>query len=333
MFLPLTEEVCKGLAAGESLDDFLSEAGRPQLAALMLLLNLKALVAQNTAVEQLERMLDDVLRAAASVEEAGGRFADLVRGRFTVDHLAAGLWVLEVAGVSLLEDADIEQQDYLDGEGQWDFGFGLRHRAKLEPLTREVVMPSGDVLRLSDQQSRIFDEFKVCNEESFHLQAYAGVGKTYLLAKFFEVLVPEKTLLMATFPGQVSALQARVRQANPDARINACTFGHMANLLLNRDLTARGWRNTDIQRTGASSLVDDRQVAQWLNLQAVGKLQPRDVARVCRATVHSFSLSPLANIEARHLPSLGHAASNPRELQPHHHRRKPRTDGADGADP
>lgn len=309
LFLPLTEAVCKGLAAGEPLDDFLSQAGRPQLAALMLLLNLDALMAQNTAVEQLERMLDDVMRAAASVEDAGGRFADLLRGRFTAERLAAGLAVIEVAGVSLLEEVDIERQDYLDGEGQWDFGFGLRHRDTLEPLTREIVMPSGDVLRLSDQQSRIFDEFKVCNEESFHLQAYAGVGKTYLLAKFFEVLVPDKTLLMATFPGQVAALQARVRQASPDARINACTFGHMANLLLNRDLTARGWRNTDTHRTGASSLVDDRQVAQWLNFQAVGALQPRDVARVCRSTVHSFSLSSRATIEARHLPSLGHAAS------------------------
>jgi hypothetical protein len=135
------------------------------------------------------------------------------------------------------------------------------------------------------------------------------VGKTFLLAKFFEVLDPEKTLLMATFPGQVTALQERIRQANPIGRLNACTFGHMANLLLNRDLTAKGWRNSDMQRTSASSLVSDQQVAQWLNLQPVGKLQPRDVARVCRSTVHSYCLSPLPTIEARHLPSLGHAAS------------------------
>jgi hypothetical protein len=309
LFLPLTEEVVRGLAAGDSLEAFLAEARRPQLAALMLLLNLRTLVTQKVAIEQLERMLDDVMRAAASVEEAGGAFAELVKMRFNADNLTDSLTVLEMAGVSLLDDYDVADQGYLDEEGQWDFSFSVRHRETLEPLTREVVMPSGSVLRLSDQQSRIFDEFKVCKDESFHLQAYAGVGKTFLLAKFFEVLDPARTLLMATFPAQVAALQDRVRQASPDTRLNACTFGHMANLLLNRDLTSQGWRNTDMQRTGASALVDDQHVAQWLGLQAVGKLSPRDVARVCRSAVHSYSLSPLPTLEARHLPSLGHAAS------------------------
>ena len=309
LFLPLTDEVVKALAAGESLDDFLGVASRAQMAALMLLLNLKALTGQGIAVEMLERMLDDVMRAAGSVEEGGGAFADLVRMRFNAENLAASLTVLEIAGVALLEEHEVQAQAYLDEEGQWDFGFGLRHRQTLEPLTREIVLATGDVLRLSDQQSRIFDEFQVCTDESFHLQAYAGVGKTFLLAKFFEVLDPATTLLMATFPAQVAALRERVLQSSPDSRINACTFGHMANLLLNRDLTSQGWRNSDMQRTSASSLVDDQQVAQWLNLQSVGKLYPRDVARVCRATVHSFCLSPLPHIEARHLPSLGHAAS------------------------
>ncbi len=309
LFLPLTEERVRALAAGESLDDFLHTASRAQLAALMLLLNLNALVKQATPVEKLERMLDDVMRAALSMEEAGGAFAELLRARFNAEHLTEGIAQLEVAGISLLDLHEIEDRHYLDKDGHWDFGFGQRQRRKLEPLVREIVLPTGDVMHLSDQQSRIFDEFQVCRDESFHLQAYAGVGKTFLLAKFFEVLDPAKTLLMATFPGQVTALQARIRQASHPGRVNACTFGHMANLLLNRDLTSRGWRNTDMQRTSASSLVDDQQVALWLNLQAVGKLQPRDVARVCRSTVHSYCLSPLAVIEARHLPSLGHAMS------------------------
>nr|GFD44796.1 hypothetical protein [Tanacetum cinerariifolium] len=38
LFLPLTEEAAQGLAAGESLDDFLADATRAQLAALMLLI-------------------------------------------------------------------------------------------------------------------------------------------------------------------------------------------------------------------------------------------------------------------------------------------------------
>src|ERR1700712_3484320 len=188
LFLPLTEQVIQALAAGEPLEDFLETATRPQLAALMLLLNLKALSLQNTPIEKLERMLDDVMRAALSMEEAGGGFADLVRGRFTADHLAASLSVLETTGIGLLEENEIEDRDFLDQEGQWDFGFGKRHRQKLAPLVREIVLPSGEVMRLSDQQSRIFDEFRGCQDESFHVQAYAGVGKTFLLAKFFENL-------------------------------------------------------------------------------------------------------------------------------------------------
>ncbi|MFJ3485755.1 hypothetical protein ACIPL1_20530 [Pseudomonas sp. NPDC090202] len=309
LFLPLSEDVARALVAGESPDEFFDRASRAELAALMLLLNLKSLVAHATPVEKLERMLDDVMRAGQSMEEAGGRLADLVRARFNAGQLAEGLTALEMAGIGLLEDHEVEDRHYLDEERQWDFDFGRRQREKLEPLTREVQLPSGERVRLSDQQSRIFDEFRGCQDESFHLQAYAGVGKTFLLAQFFEVLDPRTTLLMATFPAQVAALRARVRQAGPDMPLNACTFGHMANLLLNRDLTSRGWRNTDMQRTGASSLVDDGQIAQWLNLPAVGPLHPRQVAWICRNTVHSYCLSPLAEISSRHLPSLGYSAS------------------------
>ena len=309
LFLPLTEEAAQALAAGESLDDFLAEATRAQLAALMLLINLNALVEQNTAIEKLERMLDDVMRAALSMEEAGGSFADLLRMRFNAANLAQSLGVLEVAGISLLQAHEVDDEEYLDEEGHWDFGFGKRHRQTLEPLTREVVLPTGDLLYLSDQQSRIFDEFRGCQDESFHLQAYAGVGKTFLLAKFFETLPAETTLLMATYPQQVKALEDRVRQSDPSRKLHACTFGHMANLLLNRDQTSAGWRNTGRQRTGADSLVSDQQIAEWLNLPTVGNLPPRQVAWVCRTTVYSFCLSPMPTIESRHLPSLGYAAS------------------------
>lgn len=309
LFLPLTEETVAGLAAGDALDDFLAEATRVQLAALMLLLNLAALVEAQTPVEKLERMLDDVFRAAQSVDEAGGAFADLLRTRFDAQRLVQGIAQLESAGISLLEAHEVEDEGYLDLDGQWDFDFGTRHRQTLEPLTREIVLPDGAVLSLSDQQSRIFDEFRGCQDESFHLQAYAGVGKTFLLAKFFETLNPHTTLLMATYPQQVKALEDRVRQGNPDKQLHACTFGHMANLLLNRNQTSAGWRNAGRQRTGADSLVSDQQVVQWLNLQSVGSLPARQVAWVCRTAVYSYCLSPLATLEARHLPSLGYAAS------------------------
>jgi len=309
LFLPLTDEVVGALAAGESLDDFLGQASRAQMAALMLLLNLDSLVRQNTPVEQLERMLDDVLRAAVSVEDAGGVFADLLRARFDSAMLAKSLTVLEVAGISLLEDHEVEDQHYLDDEGHWDFTFSPRYRQQLEPLTREIVLPTGDLLHLSDQQSRIFDEFRGCQDESFHVQAYAGVGKTFLLSKFFETLDADKTLLMATYPQQVKALEDRVRQGDSSKKLSACTFGHMANLLLNRNQTSAGWRSTGQARTGADSLVSDQQIVQWLNLQSVGSLPARQVAWVCRTTVYSYCLSPLPNIEARHLPSLGCAAS------------------------
>src|SRR4051812_27472812 len=137
LFLPLTDEAAQGLAAGESLDDFLAEATRAQLAALMLLINLNALVEQNTPIEKLERMLDDVMRAALSMEEAGGSFADLLRMRFNAGNLAQSLGVLEVAGISLLQAHEVDDEAYLDEEGHWDFGFGKRHRQTLEPLTRE----------------------------------------------------------------------------------------------------------------------------------------------------------------------------------------------------
>lgn len=303
LFLPISDELIKPLADGGSLDDFLEVASSPEQASLMLLLKLGDLARQRASVDKIQILFANVLKVA--LDEGLFAFSGVLHARFNRSALIDGLKHLEMLGVSLIEDHEVDAQEYLNKEGQWDFEFSVRYAKAHRTLTREVTLASGARLKMTDQQSRVFEEFKLFRDESFHLQAYAGAGKTYLLARFVELLNPPTTLLMAMFPQQVTALQARIKQVNQQESPKACTFGYMANLILNRNLTSHGWRIIDNDRARQDYRVSDSDIARWLNLQAVGNLQPHQVADACRRAVNSYCLSSLPTIQVRHLPKLG----------------------------
>ncbi|MHC8403469.1 AAA family ATPase [Pseudomonas sp. MDT1-17] len=311
LFLPLASETAGGLSDAALADNFFKTASTTELAAVLLIQNLNALVQQKVSVTRIEVMYDGALRAGRAPSPADApSFAAQVQSRFKASIFAHGLTLLPSIGASLLDADEVAKRDYLTSDGNWDFTFGQRYSQKNQPLKREVRLPTGGVLQLSDQQSRLFDEFNACQDESFHIQGYAGTGKTFLIAKFFEYLNPNSTLLMAYMPSQVQALKNRMVQSGVTAELNAHTFGHVANQILNRDKTSLGWRISDSQRSQSTYLVSDQQIANWLNFRAVGSLRPRDVANVCHRAVYSYCLSPSQTIEPRHLPAIGGALND-----------------------
>ncbi|NWC90505.1 hypothetical protein [Pseudomonas reactans] len=306
LFLPLASETAGNLTDSALADRFFNTASIAELAAVLLIQNLNALIQQKVSVTRIEVMYDGALRAGLEPLPAGApSFAAQVHSRFKASLFSHGLTLLPSIGANLLDASEVAKRDYLTADGNWDFTFGQRYSHKHQPLKREVRLPTGGVLQLSDQQSRLFDEFSACQDESFHIQGYAGTGKTFLIAKFFEYLNPRSTLLMAYMPSQVHALKNRMVQSGITAELNAHTFGHISNQILNRDRTSLGWRITDTQRSQSNYHVSDLQIANWLNFKSVASLRPREVANICHRAVFSYCLSPSSTIEPRHLPSIG----------------------------
>ncbi|AJE21126.1 Viral (Super1) RNA helicase family protein [Azotobacter chroococcum NCIMB 8003] len=270
-----------------------------------MLLDFERIAQQKIGASATERLYEKALRRAVSSNSSARLdLITVLKANFRADKLSTGRALAELSGLSLLDEIEVAKCDYLNADGTWDFTFGHRHSERVQPFKREVTLASGALLRLSDQQGRVFDEFRVCEDESFHIQGYAGVGKTFLIARLFDFLNPATALLMALIPAQVHALKARVVQFSGHDNVTAMTFGHMANLLLNRDLTRNGWRITDKQRTLPNYLVSDQQIATWLNLSGVSSLQPKEIANICRRTIYAYCQSPSKEVEAKHLPPI-----------------------------
>lgn len=306
-FLPLAEDVAGALSKNQSVSAFFATASHAELACVLLLQNLPDLVRQGVSLTKIEVMFEGAVRAGlAKVAPGNPTFASQVQARFNAAVFSAGLAELQVQGISLLDAETVATREYLVAGGGWDFTFSQRHRQRLQPPKREVVLPSGSVFKVRAQQGRILDELRTGFDESLHLQGYAGIGKTFLISKIFEFLSPATTLLMAYLPSQLVALRARVQLPSNDAKLNAYTFGHMANVILNSDQTEQAWKLTDTTRAQSNYLVTDQQMAKWLNFQPVGRLSPKEVANLCRRTMYSFCLSGSQEIEVKHLPATGY---------------------------
>jgi hypothetical protein len=306
LFLPLSEEMATALSQDQNVDAFFASASNAELACVLLLQNLPNLAEQKTSLTKIESMFEGAVRVGlAAVAPGQPSFADQVKSRFKPAAFYEGLKEIQMLGISLLDADTVASRDYLVGDGGWDFTFSARHRKRIQPPGKEIVLPSGALLRLHDQQSRLFDEFRSGMDESFHLHGFAGTGKTFLISKFFELLNPATTMLMAYLPGQLAALKTRVQLPSNDQKLHAFTFGHMANLILNRDRSANAWKITDTQRVLTNYMVSDQQMAKWLKIRDVNRLSPREVANVCRRAVFSYCISGSRDLEAKHLPATG----------------------------
>lgn len=306
LFIPLTEGVANRLAGNESVDEFFEGASNAELASILLLQNLPALIKKGASLTKIENIFENVVAVGLEPVPAGHpSFAKQVRDRFHPTLFASGRALLQMAGIGLLDDDTVAAGQYLSASGYWNRDFSAKHKERISPPLREIRVRAGRYVNLGDQQGRFFDEFRAGMDESIHLQGYAGIGKTFLIEKFFELLNPATTLLMAYLPAQLAALKKRVQLPTNADHLNAFTFGHMANLILNNDSSAYAWRITDRERAQPNYQVTDQQIVTWLNISAVAKLTPREVANLCRRTVFSFCMSGSVEIEAQHLPKVG----------------------------
>lgn len=301
LYLPLDEEAVARLAAGGSLPAFLEQASAPEQMALLLLLEIPELHARGTGPGQIERLFANALGEQVTAEQLA---AQLER-HHSKERLHQALALLRDLGVGLLDESALRDGGFLTPDGQWDYGFSQRHAHRIEPLRERVELSAGHALQTTSEQARLLQELACNLDDSCHIQGFAGVGKTHLLAHLLTLLPPSSTLLLAQTPGQVKALRTRVTQVSGHEHLSAMTYESLAHSLLAIDRTRLGWRATDPQRLQRTYSVSDSQVAQWLRLMAVARFAPVEVAAICRRAVTAFCLSDSVTIEDRHLPALG----------------------------
>lgn len=302
-YLPIAAETVSAMAGDGAPEAFVDSAPVHELVAALLIQNFPAFVQRNISAYKIETMYASALTVAHGAGAGASSFREQFRIRFDPAAVLAGAACMQQLKVIPLDADALAAQDFLLVDGVWDVRFCARHYERLQPLKRTVTLPGGRELKVGDQQGRMLDEFRACNEESMVVQGMAGVGKTFLISKLYEMLNPSTTLLLAYMPSQVDALKARLADSRQEP--HAMTFGAMANTILNADRSAHGWIVSDRQRGQPNYLVQDHVVAQWLNFQSVAGLRVSEVASLCRRAMFSYCMSTSIDVEAKHLPATG----------------------------
>ncbi|WP_053268878.1 ATP-binding protein [Pseudomonas chlororaphis] len=302
-FLPLSPETAEQL---EQNHDDLASLQVPELAAVLLIQNLPALVRAGQTAPRIEAALAKALIAGleSDAEHGSHIFGQAVAERFSPVAFKEGLGLLDGLMFNLLEVDEVAERKYLKPDGSWDFSFRIEHAAQLNPLKEAIATESGQTIFLTTPQFRIFKTLRSELDEHLHLQGLAGVGKTSMISTLLEYLKPENTLLLAHTSQQLRALTVRLGSK----KFIGMTFGQLASHLLFTPPTV--YRKPDRQRYQPTYQMSDEDVARVLSFQSVGSFSPKRVAEICRRIVQSFCYSSSGEITAENIPLVDRSLSD-----------------------
>ncbi|OHC26352.1 MAG: hypothetical protein A2Y50_07090 [Pseudomonadales bacterium RIFCSPLOWO2_12_59_9] len=270
----------------------------PELAAVLLIQNLPALVRAGQTAPRIEAALAKALSTGldSDAEYGADTFVQAVAERFSPAAFKEGLGLLDGLMFNLLEVNEVAERKYLESDGSWNFNFRIEHAAQLNPLKEAIATASGETIFLSTPQFRIFKTLRSELDEHLHLQGLAGVGKTSMISTLLEYLKPEETLLLASTSQQLHALTARLGSK----KFVGMTFGQLASQLLFTPPTV--YSRPDRQRYQPTYQMADADVAKILSFQPVGSFSITRVADICRRIVQSFCYSSNREISADNIP-------------------------------
>lgn len=214
--------------------------------------------------------------------------------------IQAGFPLLVDFGIVLLDDDAIDRRGYLTVEGNWDSGFGERHRARLTDSLVQVEMPNAETRILTAEQSRIYREVRAQDDDHMHVQGYAGTGKSSLIRSLLMMFgtTAARILVLAKHRRQLDALLAGTEQMG---YANKKTFGRLAYDLVPQDLTDRVYRHMR-QTNFSQATMPDEDLVRHLGIRASSRFSPREIVKAARGTVWSFCHSGDDEFDADHIP-------------------------------
>lgn len=298
LLLPLTRGTVDSLLSNDNTEEFVHTASGPELAAVYAALQAPKISKSGSVATVVEKSIFQLTVALKEPDQLRS-FRIMLSEAWSLDAFSEGIRVLEDARVGFSDQESITRQSFLDLEtGSWDFQYTERRLQELSPFKERIETRSGEVLQLEDTQARIFRQIESEMDEPVSLQGYAGTGKTHLIRSLLSILDAKRTVVLALTVQQLDALMKRL--GNPD--VLGFTFGQMAAFILDRD-TSFSFSMRDPRRR-SNYQVSDRHIALGLQFDSVGSMPPEQVARACRRTVMSFSMTGDEWIGDHHIPAL-----------------------------
>lgn len=294
LYIPLSEQKAKALVVSDSALELLGRLTRAEIAAVLTIQHVENFDHDRKLATPVERLLANLIAWGVRQHEEGGDFAREAERLFDVSKLSAGLKVLLNSGLELLSQDEVDSAEYLLGDGSWDYEFRIRHYKKVAAFKAEVETPKGGLLLLSAPQDLIVRSFLAEKDESFHIQGYAGTGKTYLISSLAQFMNPFSTLVLAQTKTQLYELTHRLKQSHIAAR----TFMALAAELL---LTTHPHL---VSAADDYLQLSDSEISRALGIGAVGTISPERVTAICRRAVKRYCRSGDKYLSKWHLPFI-----------------------------
>lgn len=303
LYLPLTEEhvsVIAEVRGPADLQNVLSTWSISTLAVANVLQNLHTFQNLADPRPKVERTLADLIDIGLSLvkTQPAGTFASLMAQRLDILRFMKGVELAHASKIRLMDIETLASENYLRGDGSWDFDFRARHAAELNPYTEEFSTSGGETFSLTTQQAKSFRVFQTESDESMHVQALAGTGKTFLITRMVDQLSRYKPLVLAYTKVQLTALMSRIGVD----RVSGLTFGELATSLLERDQTKPNRRGGP--RALPRHQVAFETVATRMSFGPVNLLPPSQVASLCARMVSRFCFSQDNVIHEAHIPKV-----------------------------
>lgn len=298
LYIPLSEQSAEALTVDGDALAFLDKMSDAEIASVLVIQSIPGFDQKHGVPFSAERLLAKLISWGCQNLTRGSLLGEAKR-LFDQVSFEAGLSQVSSGGVEFLSQEDVDVADYLLADGTWDYEFRIRHYNKVAAFKIELGTPRGKLLVLSAPQDLIVKAFLAEKDESFHVQGYAGTGKTHLISSLVKFMDAEKTLVLAQTQTQLYQLTARLK----NGKVAAKTFMAMAGELLAVTRPYLTEAALDYLR------LSDGEIARVLNIGSVGALSPTRVVGICRRAVKKYCRGADKRLEKWHLPYINDALS------------------------
>ncbi|WP_417546482.1 hypothetical protein [Marinobacter sp.] len=303
LWLPITHGLADELAKGAS-KEVIDDMTTPELAAALVLLKLPSVrVSGPASYEQL--LAGAIAVANESVREQGTNplRAILLRD-LDAKLVTLSLTLLDELHIKLMTFEEVQARDYLTPDGEWS-GDYCAQRSNITPVNhRRTAADNSRQVVLSSPQARIADALLLNVDEPLHVQGYAGVGKTHLLASLISLLgAKSRPLVLSQTQQQMRAIRARVQGDN----IHFLTFQMLAleslDQLASLEPYEYEYSRPTPQRMSGTTQIRDTDLAAYYGFKPLGSLSGPSVANLCRRMIMSFCSGPANAITEATIPA------------------------------
>jgi hypothetical protein len=293
LFLPVTEDTCAALA-GDEAHARLATLSVAELAAVLALQHLPQVPEQGRTCDAIERVLNRLVAWGNGPRPSASTLLSEAQRLFNPHRFGAGLEMARQLKARFLSAEEVAAQDYLLPGGAWDTAFKGRQHRRNSPFSQQIVTPRHRERWLTSAQDKLVRTFRANLDEDLHVQGYAGIGKSYLLAALAEHLRPDRTLVLALTPGKLDTLNERMGLAGK--RGIGLTFKAFAQRLIS---APRSQPTGVRERTQGTHLL-----VQAVGIGAVGTHDAQGTLNLCLKVLELYCRSRDYTLGASHLPHL-----------------------------